>query len=274
MAERILKRLALRALVLFARLTDRWRRSRIPVFLYHSIDAAGSPVSIHPERFTSHWDYLRRRGFRPIALCQAADLARSRRAFPARSVVLTFDDGYRNNAAPIRAILQAGGRATLFPTAGRMGGYNEWDAVRGDIPTLPLLPPEAVADLARMGCEIGAHGLTHAALDALSADALSAEVAGSCRRLTALVGRPVTSFAYPYGCYHERALDAIREAGIQAACTTLRGYLTARTPLLEIPRFSAAGLDPLLYRLAAHRGYHWYAGLQRCLNRATRRVDI
>jgi len=265
-AKGVLKRLILSVLLFFARLTDRWRRGRIPVLIYHAIDESGSPISTSRERFWDHWTYLRRRGFHPIALCQAAGLIRSGCLFPPRSVVITFDDGYRNNVEPIRAIMQAGGRPTLFLPVERLGGDNAWDAVRSDIPKMPLLTPAEVMDLARGGCEIGGHSLSHANLSSLSPGDLRCEVEGCRKRLEALTGQPILSFAYPYGAYNTQVVNAVQEAGFLAACTTVPDYLNARNSLLEIPRFSAGNtVDFLTYRLVLHRGLHWYIGLQRLI---------
>lgn len=267
MAKGVLKRLILSILLFFARLTDRWRRSHIPVLIYHSIDESGSPVSTSPERFWGHWAYLRRHGFRPMALCEAVGLIRSGRPFPPRSVVITFDDGYRNNLEPVRAILQAGGRPTLFLSVERLGGDNAWDAGRSDVPRLPLLNSAEIVNLAQGGCEIGGHSLSHSDLTSLSPDGLRRETEGCRQRLESLLGQGGFSFAYPYGAFDVRAVKAVREAGFIAACTTVPGYLSARTSLLEIPRFPAGNTaDSFIYRLVLHRGYHWYTGLQRLLH--------
>ena len=47
--------------------------------------------------------------------------------------------------------------------------------------------------------EIGAHTLTHPVLADLAPDQQQHEIGGSKRRLEALTGRKISSFAYPYG---------------------------------------------------------------------------
>ncbi len=272
MGRQALKRLIQRVLLFCARLTDRWRRDRIPVLIYHSIDGSGSPVSTPPETLRAHWDYLRRHGFHPIALCEAVGLIRDGCPFPPRSVAITFDDGYRNNVEPIRAVLRAAGRLTLFLPVDRLGEDNVWDAEKANIPAQRLLRPDEAVALAREGCEIGGHGLSHADLTALSPDDLRREAEGCRQRLESLLGQRVVSFAYPYGACDAGAVSAVREAGFMAACTTVPGYLSARASLMEIPRFPAGNTaDFLTYRLVLHRGYHGYTGLQRLLHGRTPR---
>ncbi len=61
------------------------------------------------------------------------------------------------------------------------------------------------------GIEFGAHSRTHAHLSKLSAAELSAEVVGSKDDLSALLGHPVVSFAYPYGDYNDAVRNLVRD---------------------------------------------------------------
>lgn len=94
------------------------------VLLYHRVahlerDPHG--LAVAPERFTAHCEVLRRR-FEVVRLLDANP---SR-----RQVVITFDDGYADNATEARPILLSMGLpATFFITAGRIGQNGEawWD---------------------------------------------------------------------------------------------------------------------------------------------------
>ncbi|MBI1818395.1 MAG: polysaccharide deacetylase family protein [Deltaproteobacteria bacterium] len=69
--------------------------------------------------------------------------------------------------------------------------------------------------------EIGAHTLTHPVLSTLAPDAQRAEIAGSKHQLEQWLGRPVTSFAYPYGgalAFNATSVTAARAAGFTSAC--------------------------------------------------------
>ena len=71
----------------------------------------------------------------------------------------------------------------------------------------------------REGWEVGAHGLTHAALAGLSGEAREDEVVTSKRVLEARVGCEVTAFAYPYGLADGDA-RALVARHYRAACST------------------------------------------------------
>jgi peptidoglycan/xylan/chitin deacetylase (PgdA/CDA1 family) len=141
-----------------------------------------------------------------------------RRSLPARPIVLTFDDGFRNlldHALP--ALKKWGFRATVFAVAGYLGKKNDWPSQPTGIPRYPLLCGAELGMLARDGIEIGAHTVTHPYLTRLPAAEAKAELLESKRILEQVLGHHVTSFAYPYGALTSEILDNAREY-FRAAC--------------------------------------------------------
>jgi peptidoglycan/xylan/chitin deacetylase (PgdA/CDA1 family) len=92
---------------------------------------------------------------------------------------------------------------------GRLGGTNTWDEAEGS-GTLHLMTAEQIRSWAEQGIEFGAHSRTHPDLTKLSTAECSAEVAGSKSDLSALLGSPVVSFAYPYGECNDAVRDLVR----------------------------------------------------------------
>lgn len=91
------------------------------------------------------------------------------------------------------------------------------------------------------GITIGAHTIRHPALSVLSPAARDAEIRGSKDRLEALVGRPVTQFAFPFG--HAASIDegcerAVAAAGFELACRNEPGRITPRTDPYRLPRIA------------------------------------
>ena len=172
----------------------------VPILTYHSLDDSGSVISVSPSAFREHMGSLRDNGFSGIALGRLLDAWEGRASLPPRPVVLTFDDAYRNFAEAARPVLEAAGfSATVFAVAGRCGGANDWPGQLAGVPRLPLLSAAELRDLSAAGFEIGSHGLTHAALDGLSAGEAEREVVGSKRALEDAIGGRVEVLAYPYG---------------------------------------------------------------------------
>lgn len=131
-----------------------------------------------------------------------------------REVVLTFDDGYADflsHAAPV--LRDYGMTATLFVCPGLLGrALNE----------LPVLDSGAIAEAHATGFEIGAHSMSHQALDRLSPARALADVLDCKRMLEDRLGAPVTSFAYPFGFFTETTRQVVITAGYTAACAV--GY--------------------------------------------------
>jgi peptidoglycan/xylan/chitin deacetylase (PgdA/CDA1 family) len=84
--------------------------------------------------------------------------------------------------------------------------------------------------------EIGAHSATHPALAGLPRAAQLEEVDRSKSRLEEILGRPVTSFAYPHGSYDHATITAVAQAGFDCACTSDAVTVGPRTDALRLPR--------------------------------------
>jgi peptidoglycan/xylan/chitin deacetylase (PgdA/CDA1 family) len=120
------------------------------------------------------------------------------------------------------------------------------------------LTGEEVAKLAAHPLiEIGAHAVTHTALDILDEEAQLSEIMGSKHQLEAIVNREVTSFAYPYGRYAASTPALVSKAGFQRACTVQSSPVWKRTDRWRIPRLLVrdVGGDELASRLD-----RWFGG--------------
>jgi peptidoglycan/xylan/chitin deacetylase (PgdA/CDA1 family) len=116
------------------------------------------------------------------------------------ALMLTFDDGlvsFAREAMP--RLTRFGFAATLFVVAGRLGGHADWPGRQTMAPVERLLDRPALVEIASAGVEIGAHAVTHQRLSSLLPDVAAREVLDSRARLEDALGRPVRSFAYPYG---------------------------------------------------------------------------
>lgn len=88
--------------------------------------------------------------------------------------------------------------------------------------------------------ELGAHTVNHPCLSALPLKEQRAEILESKRALEKQIGRPVTSFAYPYGTrqsYTAETVGLLKELGFTNACSNFRDRIGRLTDLFQIPRF-------------------------------------
>ncbi len=211
--------------------------SAISVLTYHSLDASGSVVSVTPQTFADQMACLAEGGFRGITLREALSHRAATGSWPARGVVLTFDDGYANiRDVALPVLLRHGFGATLFLVTGHVGGSNDWGPPPARLGTCPMLSWKQVAECAAGGMEIAAHTRTHPDLVTLSPAAMADEVAGSRGDIERHVQQVVESFAYPFGRVNA-AVETVVRRDFRAACTTVlrraRDDLWTRLPRID-----------------------------------------
>ncbi|MBO9542510.1 polysaccharide deacetylase family protein [bacterium] len=108
------------------------RSGRVPVLMYHRIHEEPDVLNISPERFAAQMRLLRE-CFSPISLSELVAHLHWGRPLPPDAVVVTFDDGYRDNYTHAFPILKAYDiPATFFVTTGMIGERRHfwWDRVR------------------------------------------------------------------------------------------------------------------------------------------------
>ncbi len=262
---RILRNLVLRLLIGFAKATDRWRNGAIPVFVFHSVDNSGSPISVSPERFDYILGYLLSKRFR---LLSAGRAIQELKLGPSkdRRAVLTFDDAYVSIYPWVKTILDQGQNVTIFVPTKFIGQSNQWDEARKDIDQFSILSSETILELHHHGCEIASHTMTHANLQETDSDTTTIELKKSRECLESILRESVTLMAYPYGAHNEKVMELVEDSGYRAAFSTAEGYMENTDNLFSLPRFSA-NIDILIFRLIIHRGFHWYMWIQRCSSR-------
>ena len=84
-----------------------------------------------------------------------------------------------------------------------------------------VLDAQGIRALAQ-GFEIGGHTLSHPRLHRIDEARLLPEIAGCKQSLEEILGRPITTFCYPYGKHNRRVRQAVIEAGFTGARTTRR----------------------------------------------------
>ena len=233
---------------------------RSAILTYHSIDGSGSVLSTSPRLFQEQMQWLASSGIPVVPLVDV-------RSAPG-SIALTFDDGFRNfltEAVPVLERLRL--PATLFVVSGFCGRTNGWrQSIR--VPEWPLLDWAELREVRARGIALGAHGVTHASLPALSELAVMAELEGSRSAIQDHVGAPVDAFAYPYGATNPlvRGLAARR---FRLACGTALRFVQDDDPW-SLPRIDTFYLrQPYWFeRVMTRAGQAYIAG--RRLLRETR----
>ncbi|HYM35279.1 MAG TPA: polysaccharide deacetylase family protein, partial [Steroidobacteraceae bacterium] len=127
------------------------------------------------------------------------------------------------------------------------------------LPTDLMMTDEQVRRLHRAGIDIGAHTMTHPILTCVDASSARREIVDSKSRLEAIIGAPVTTFAYPNGKpsqdYDATHVAIVRESGFDLALSTAWGAVTAHSDRYQIPRIAPWDVTSLRYAARMIRGY-------------------
>jgi peptidoglycan/xylan/chitin deacetylase (PgdA/CDA1 family) len=178
----------------------------LSILMYHSISEGPGPTCISPDTFGEQLEIIASCGYQVISLTEFVELYRDRRSFPARCLVITFDDGFADFAEYAFPALKARGwPATVFLPAGLVGGSEDW--VGKLAPPRRLMDWPQVRQLANDGIEFGGHSMTHRDMTRLAPEALEDEIRQSRDVIAQHLGVCPISFAPPYG----RSNSAVRQ---------------------------------------------------------------
>jgi peptidoglycan/xylan/chitin deacetylase (PgdA/CDA1 family) len=110
----------------------------------------------------------------------------------------------------------------------------------------PLTLEQAQALAAGDLFEVGAHTVTHPCLSSQEANVQREEILQSKDCLEQFCGRPVTSFAYPYGRlrdYNGLTVSLLKKAGFGRACSNFAGMVGCSTDAFQLPRIPVPDWD-------------------------------
>lgn len=198
----------------------------IPVIAYHSIsdENVESPLVVSTERFREHMQLLKDKGYTTLTIRQVENYILNGDSIPDKSVLITFDDGYKDNYTNAFPILKEFHmNATIFVIPTYLDGQT-------------YMTPDQVKEMSSYGIDIQSHTYTHKRLSDLSYDDQLKELELSKKELGEMTGKEVTTFAYPEGRYNDDTLKAAEKAGYKCAFTIKRGYADRNDGKFELDR--------------------------------------
>ena len=251
--------------------------ARVPILMYHSISenlfGKSHPyyqINTSAEAFSRQMRWLRNHGYRTLDLPELIEKF-ERRENLAKTVVITFDDGYRDfldGALPV--LKQCGFSATIYlptdriqDTPARLNGaeYLTWRDVR---------------ELRGEGIQFGSHTVSHPDMRSLGPEQIEYELGYSKEVIEQKLGEPINSFAYPFAFPEEDAdftrflLDALENQGFQNGVTTILGRASRRSSPYFLPRLPVNSWDDDAFLQAKLEGgydwMHWPQRLKKVLN--------
>ncbi|HEU4748543.1 MAG TPA: polysaccharide deacetylase family protein [Gemmatimonadaceae bacterium] len=200
-------------------------RNRAVIVLFHRVDDRypGDPITCSTAQFREFCTFFHRY----FTVVPFHDLiAKLERGDDiSRHLVITFDDGYRDNRRAADELLRRRMPASFFIATDFIGSDRVpwWDAESGIVSE--WMSWADVRSLRDDGFELGAHTKNHVDLGVVSGPEAVEEIVGSARRLVAETAIPIDLFSYPYGRPHqitEENREIVRNAGF-ACCPSAYG---------------------------------------------------
>jgi hypothetical protein len=190
-------------------------RSPVPILMYHVVGPTPSGAAlpglyVGRRDFAAQLRWLARSGYYPVTLDAVYRYWHGLEELPKRPIVLSFDDGYRQQ----------------FTIAGPLLERHDWPAVL-NLEYAHLVHQDLTGPMIRRmlsdGWELASHTMTHPDLTKGRAVEASVELTRSRQLLRRRFGMPVHFFCYPGGKFDARVVRAVRAAGYLGATTILFG---------------------------------------------------
>ena len=209
------------------------------ILQYHHIsDSTPKSTSLSPSLFRQHLAYLEDNNFKVISLGDLLESLEKQSELPEKSVVITFDDGYRSiydTAFPL--LKERGFPFTVFvntsPIKNKLNQFMGWQELK---------------ELTRYGGQIANHSITHPhfirRLNDESERAWVTRIKSEITDAQALIekntGTTLKAIAYPYGEFNNSVKAIVKELEF-AGFGQQSGAVSLDVDRQSIPRFPLGG---------------------------------
>ena len=192
------------------------RQYVLPIIMYHSVSTTvppGNVITVSAKTFERQMLFLKKHNYKVIPLEAISDFIAKKKKIPPRTIVLTLDDGYKDNYIYAFPVLKKYNfPATIFIIVSEVGrpGRLSWEEIK---------------EMQGSGLIIfGSHTINHPLLNFIKADQeLIKEISDSKKILEEGLGRRVNSFCYPMGRFSDKVRQAVIAAGYKIAVATNPG---------------------------------------------------
>lgn len=252
----------------------------VAILTYHSLDDSGSVLSTPPRVFAEQMHLLQEMNVQVVPLIElrrptagdgsweSGDGGRSADDPPSfRPIVaLTFDDGFQSVYEHAFPVLQrCGFTAAVFLVTDYCGKTNAWPGQPPHIERHPMLGWSEVRAMSAAGIDFGCHTRTHPDLRRVPQSAAEEELTIAKQTIEDAVGRPVETFAYPYGAYND-ATRHLAQAHFSLACSARLGFAGTGSDPYALERLDTYYLRSLkLFRRLFSPEMQAYLRLRRAL---------
>lgn len=214
------------------------RSARVPILMYHYLsippddaDIYRLDLSVTPQLFRQHLEAMQNTGYTTVRLDDLTAHLTQGTPLPEKPVIITFDDGYRDNyvnAFPL--LIEYGMTATFFIVTDfideALPAYLTWDMVR---------------EMHAAGLLIESHSRNHTSLKNRDVDFLIWQALGSIETIEFELGIKPRFVSYPAGQFDSTTIEVFKSANYLAGVTTIQGATHNSDNLFELRRVRVRG---------------------------------
>ncbi|MDW7551458.1 polysaccharide deacetylase family protein [Pseudoalteromonas sp. McH1-7] len=210
------------------------------ILQYHHVsEKLPAVTSVSEETFKSHLSYIKNNGYNVMPLPKLLNALQSEQTLPAKTIAITFDDGYENNITAAAPLLeQFGFPYTIFVNPQLIDEQKSY-----------VMTWHELRKLAKRGATIANHSAKHDYLHQKLDDESIAEwrarvkqdITWSQQRIKEEIGHDYPYLAYPYGEFNRKLQELVSELGL-IGIGQHSGAVGLTSDFTRLPRFPASGI--------------------------------
>lgn len=222
----------------------------VMVLNYHKVVDEHMSLSVPLADFEQHMKWLKEYGYTSITPEELYEFIVNGSELPEKPVLITFDDGYKDNYTNAYPIMKKYGfKGTIFVVTGFLGVYDNY------------MTWEQAKELADNGFSIESHTYSHKSMTEASDEEISKELTKSRDTIKNKLGIDADFMAYPTGTYNLHIAELVQKAGYKGAFTIKYDnvsresnvYALERVPIFHTENTNKDFLEriqylPLLYK--------------------------
>ncbi len=178
-------------------------QQQLRVLMYHKISESGTGdfLTVPAAQLEEQFSFLKKQGFTPVLLSDLVAFTEQRQPLPSKPVLITFDDGYRNNYTVMYPLLEKYGmKANIF----LVSAFLQHDGMSNDVRNDNYLSVYDIKAMDPQLVEYGLHSLDHKSYKELTPQQMDEDIVKSKAMLKRLGITFQPCLAFPFGAYPKR----------------------------------------------------------------------